>query len=91
MAQGYKIQWLSLFSTNPLSLNFVQNKLSDIADKMPVFISHGLQDPVLDHSKAMEVATLLETLDYKIQVHTFNGGHEISLDILQKWREFLGH
>jgi phospholipase/carboxylesterase len=53
------------------------------------FQSHGQQDMVLGHKGAARLETMLNQAGIKGRLHSFQGGHEIPMDILLKANEFL--
>lgn len=53
------------------------------------FMSHGNQDMVLAHKGAAQLETVLCQAGLKGKLMTFQGGHEIPMQVIQKTKEFL--
>jgi len=54
-----------------------------------VFVSHGRQDRVLRYAGAERLVERLEDAGYPVVFHPFDGGHEISPEVVAALREFL--
>ncbi len=56
---------------------------------LPVFQSHGRQDPILRFDFALLLKALLEESGLKLEWHDFDGGHGIPLEVLAALGQFL--
>lgn len=56
---------------------------------LKVFQSHGRQDPVLPFQRAVALRDLLVEAGLEVDFLTFDGGHTIPLEILDKAADFL--
>jgi len=60
----------------------------------PIFMAHGVQDPVVPFARAEESRKVLETLGYGVEWHTYPMQHTLCLEELQdiaKWiRKVVG-
>jgi phospholipase/carboxylesterase len=56
---------------------------------LPVFQSHGLQDPILPYSGAERLRDALSTAGLAMDWHSFRGGHEIPAPLLERLGLFL--
>jgi phospholipase/carboxylesterase len=54
-----------------------------------VFISHGLQDPVLSPAIAQQFCDFLDSHKIKTSHEFFTGGHEIPPVVIEKVRSFI--
>lgn len=55
----------------------------------PFFASHGKMDTVLDHKGSAQLETFLTQAGMKGKLNSFNGAHEIPMEIILKLNEFL--
>ena len=68
---------------------------NDWADKiaaragLPVFQSHGTEDPILPYQGAEWLREMLENAGLAVEFHAFPGGHTITGAVLQKLSQFL--
>lgn len=58
-------------------------------ENLPVFQSHGTQDPVLPVTEGRRLNTFLKENKLNCEYHEFQGGHEIPPPILDKLKTFL--
>ena len=56
---------------------------------LPVFQSHGMQDPILPYVMAERLRDELMTAGLAVQWHSFRGGHEIPMPVLVQLRGFI--
>ncbi len=56
---------------------------------LPVFMSHGTQDPLLPYAAADELRARLVGAGLEVDWHSFRGGHEIPMQILANLTAFL--
>ena len=56
---------------------------------LPVFQSHGTQDPILPYVMAERLRDELMTAGLAVQWHSFRGGHEIPMPVLVQLRGFI--
>ena len=82
----------------PLALNILSGNLlaaarwraaAQVAPPVRVFQSHGRQDPVLPVEGARRLRDLLQEAGSQISYHEFDGGHTITLPVLQELASFL--
>lgn len=57
---------------------------------LPVFVSHGTQDPVLPVRHSRRMVDELRKLGFQVEQNEFPGAHEIPQEILAKVQQFLG-
>tara|TARA_B100001248_G_scaffold262215_1_gene256781 strand:+ start:7139 stop:7840 length:702 start_codon:yes stop_codon:yes gene_type:complete len=53
------------------------------------FQSHGVKDVLLPHHGAEALYMLLKKSGWQGSLHSFEGGHEIPLDIIEKCRDYI--
>ena len=56
---------------------------------LPVFQSHGIQDVILPHVGAERLRDTLSKSGLAVEWHSFRGGHEIPVPVLQRLGVFL--
>ncbi len=81
------VKKLYLLSSTLLSKDTFLESLSKIK-QIPIYQTHGKQDPVLPYAGAVELKEILSQVD-DYEFYDFNGGHELPLDVLTKLSEFL--
>ncbi|MFN0196745.1 MAG: alpha/beta hydrolase [Planctomycetaceae bacterium] len=57
---------------------------------LPVFQSHGMQDPILPFQGAVWLRDMLKDAGIQAEFHAFTGGHTITLQVLSQLSQFLG-
>lgn len=73
-----------------LSGNIVaESRFPDQAKGLPFYQSHGLQDPILSVNGAKALEEKLQSLNYQGKLHTFTGGHEIPVKVINEVKIFL--
>lgn len=80
---------LSLLSGNLVGAKKIEEKLSG-KKQFRFFQSHGAHDPVLAYDQAKDLFEHLKLLGHQGEFVSFNGGHEIPLEVISKWNLFLG-
>ena len=70
-------------------INKAEWQASQISSGAPVFISHGLQDPILQAREADRLESLFKSKEAKITKVLFQGQHEIPPLVIAKLNEFL--
>ncbi len=73
---------------HPTSAN---TKKLDTTSFPPALITHGRQDTVVPLQAALSARETLESRGTVVQYHEFDTGHEISLPILEVFRNFVTH
>jgi len=58
-------------------------------ENMPVFVSHGRNDPNISFSAGEELRDFLLTAHARVSWHPFDGGHEIPLPVWRELKRFL--
>ncbi len=56
---------------------------------LPVFQSHGTDDPILSSAVAQELRDMLTKEGISVEWHEFRGGHEIPMTVLEKLGGFI--
>ncbi len=84
--QEYNFKGLVLYSSTLVAKDLV-NKFTGPA--VPVFQSHGKQDPILRFEYAKTLEKELNNLSFNVDFLEFSGGHEIPMKVIQKSKEFL--
>jgi len=79
---------LTLLSGNLIGDNQLEAGLKDKAT-FRFFQSHGIQDPVLGYDQAKDLFEHLKLHGHQGEFVSFQGGHEIPMDVLNKWNKFL--
>jgi len=59
------------------------------ANKQPIFIAHGTNDPVIPFQAGETSRDMLEKVGANLEFYEFSGSHEITLDELERIRTFL--
>jgi len=79
--------YMGLISFSGAPLHRKTWNLKDVDPKQKVFISHGMQDPVLPFQCANDLSEEIVGFDKK--THWFNGQHEIPHQVLKELSEFI--
>lgn len=82
------IKSLLLFSPTLINQKSWEEKLH-LKAPIDCFISHGDSDPILPLTLTKRLKNILEEQHMRVNFMTFEGGHEISVSVLEKTREFL--
>ena len=88
LAGQLDINALILFSGTLIDKDALMQKLDGIKP-IPFFQSHGKSDMVLEYSQAMDLFELLKLYKLPGEMVSFNGGHEIPMEVIDKARQFL--
>jgi phospholipase/carboxylesterase len=56
---------------------------------LPVFMSHGTQDPIIPYPLSEHLRDQLNQAGIGVDFHRFHGGHEIPMSVLEKLGGFL--
>jgi phospholipase/carboxylesterase len=83
-----KLAGLVLLSTTLLCRRDWQPRMA-ARHELPIFQSHGRADPLLPFAVATELRDLFRAAGCNVDWHEFNGGHELSMDVLQALAKFL--
>lgn len=83
-----KVSKLFLLSSTLFNERGLDEKLSDLK-AITTFQSHGQADPVLPFSMAQRLEEKLEGSISNYKFHSFNGGHEIPLEVIKELKSFL--
>ena len=82
------IKTLTLLSGNLIGENELDRSIRN-KNQFKFFQSHGHDDEVLDYAQAKSLFELLKLKGMSGEFVSFNGGHEIPVDVLNKWKDFL--
>ncbi|MDA0898720.1 MAG: dienelactone hydrolase family protein [Bacteroidetes bacterium] len=85
-ASGYKAAGYVFLSG--YALPEWHNELSSLVSNIPVFQSHGTEDPVLPFEWAQATSELLTT-NSNYNFHAFTMGHSLNMPCISKLQEFL--
>ena len=88
LAGNVKPEALLLFSGTLIDKNALMQKLDGIK-AIPFFQSHGKGDQVLEYSQAMDLFELLKLYKLSGEFVSFDGGHEIPMNVIEKAKEFI--
>ena len=58
-------------------------------NKLKVFIAHGTRDSAIKHQISVNSKSTLERYGYEVTFASFNGGHTIPTEILQKAEQWM--
>lgn len=83
-----KLKGLILYSGTLLGKDHLMDNLES-TKPIPFFQSHGKQDPVLNYNEAMALFELLKLSRFQGEFVSFNGAHEIPMEVIVKTGEFL--
>lgn len=83
-----KLNGLILYSSNLLGQEQLINALEESA-KFPFFQSHGKQDQVLSYHYAKSLFELYKLGGHEGEFVSFDGGHEIPLEVLEKTKNYI--
>lgn len=72
-----------------LSGNLVHQEGLTKKGDLPFYQSHGRQDPVLSYEGAQRLTQKLNDLGYKGSLDSFDGGHEIPMQVVNNVSKFL--
>ncbi len=81
---------LVLFSSSLMNKEKL-SELSSTCKGLPFIQSHGEQDNILSYEMAKRLYAFLKKLELKGEFISFQGGHEIPLEVLEKTNQFLKH
>lgn len=57
--------------------------------QLPIFQSHGKQDPILSYDESKELFELFKLEGHRAEFVSFDGVHEIPMTVLKKWNMFI--
>jgi phospholipase/carboxylesterase len=60
-----------------------------VAQNVPIFMSHGLYDPVLSYDMGRTSYELMKRAGLNIEFYEFYGQHEITYEVLERLKAFL--
>lgn len=87
---GLEFKAMALLSTALINKAEYKSRLQQAPPrKIPYFLSHGEQDPVLKIKFSDQLHSLLNQNGFKGERHVFRGGHEIPMSILQRFGAWL--
>lgn len=86
-----KLSGVTLFSGNLIHSNKLSESLGNyLGDKsLPLFQSHGRQDPILSFEGAHKLKDMIESYGFNVDFHAFDGQHEIPPQVLNAWSSFM--
>lgn len=86
-----KLMGVTLFSGNLIHKNKLEESLrsSQRQKDIPVFQSHGHQDPILSFKGALELENIFKENGFSVEFRAFEGQHEIPMDVLNQWGQFM--
>jgi len=87
-SQPWHPQALLLFSTTFVAQNRLMPFLTQ-KKEMQIFQSHGTQDSILSIEAARELKQFFQTASLKIDYFEFQGGHEITPEVLKQCYQSL--
>ena len=79
------IDALVLLSGNLLA----EERIPNAARAIPFYQSHGTKDPILPLKGAQLLEDKLKGLNFNGHLHTFEGGHEIPMKVINEVKSFL--
>ena len=82
---GIALDGLVLLSGNLVA----QSHFPPHARSIPFYQSHGQQDPVLSVQGAKALEAKLHALGFQGKLHTFQGGHEIPMSVINEVKNYL--
>ncbi len=82
------ISSLTMLSGVLVSKNIWQKHITGEVS-FPTFQSHGLMDPVLPIQEARKLRDFLTSINSEHDYIEFQGGHEIPMNVLDRWLKFL--
>ena len=85
MRKNLNLEALVLLSGGLLA----ESKIPSSARPLPFYQSHGIKDPILSIDGARALEHKLLSLNFHGKLHTFNGGHEIPMNVIQEVKMFL--
>jgi phospholipase/carboxylesterase len=62
---------------------------SPLADRLPILLTHGQQDPVVPYAASEELQRLLTQAGHPVRLLGFQGGHTIDSDVLPMVQAFV--
>ena len=87
--QDYDFKALVFLSGNLLALSKLELEAINAIEPVKVFQSHGRLDPVLPFEGAENLKQLFMDLEYPVDFHEFQGGHEIPMPVLNELKNFI--
>lgn len=85
-----KISKIALLSTSLCDYQTLDANIKNVSPNIKIFQSHGIQDQVLPYEYGKYLANFLIEKNLQNEFISFQGGHEIPLEILNKLDGFLG-
>ena len=69
--------------------HYLWRELATTGTHPRIFLSHGRNDTVLPFSEAEKLKGVLEARGFNVDWHPFDGGHELTLELLESTKQFL--
>ena len=92
MTTSLKVDGLIVLSGATLDRqNWLPNELEITRQGLPFFQSHGTTDAILDYAEGQRLSVALKESGLKGELFSFNGGHEIPIDVLTQLQQFFTH
>lgn len=85
MKESLKLDGLVLLSGGLLA----EERFPKAAKAVPFYQSHGTSDPILSIDGARDLEQKLQMLGFQGKLHTFRGGHEIPMSVINEVKSFL--
>ena len=82
---------LVVMSGSLFPVEILNKEKEKFSKKGAFFQCHGKEDPLLLYSEAKEVCHFLQDLQWKGQLVSFEGGHEIPHEVLLQIQDFMCH
>jgi phospholipase/carboxylesterase len=61
----------------------VQAEVAKENGDTPIFMGHGISDPVVQYTRALESRKMLETLGYRVEWHEYRMPHSVCMEEIQ--------
>lgn len=85
MKSDLNLRGLILLSGNLVA----QDRYPNAPRPLPFYQSHGTKDPILPMLGAKRLEEKLQGLNFQGSLHTFEGGHEIPMKVINEVKNFL--
>lgn len=66
-----------------------EERFPKAAKGIPFYQSHGTSDPILSVDGAKDLEQKLQSMNFQGKLHTFRGGHEIPMSVINEVKTFL--
>ena len=85
----YSLAGVLALSTYVHNVEHIENEVSLDSIDTPIFMAHGMGDPMIPIARAVSSRNKLSDLNYDVEWHQYGMGHQVSLEEIVDISQFL--